>query len=347
MTRYAAVTELLIDKCQQDYAAGLDLAHSIPSLSGDEVALVVAESLEADDVIHQPREILLEHARTGTLTDWSMAVLAEMLFVWAEDANPQEDIFAATRRDEYEALAWNALEHTITSPTASPTLWYEQIYFEVSRHYLGSNDNRAIDFLQRGLLYDIDFYQARNAINFLRDLAEAHLSLDQLATGLNLFTHILRFQPGDIWTYNAIALSFDRFGLTELGTAATRRGLLLFEQVGEPAELRPQLTSSLEDMRQAARQGRETEVTPPLIDDFRQALELPFDTPPVGGVVDLCRQLLPDFDRIPRKTRKPAPQLPAVVGAAPRSKPGRNDPCWCGSGKKYKNCHLKNDMGRE
>ena len=22
---------------------------------------------------------------------------------------------------------------------------------------------------------------------------------------------------------------------------------------------------------------------------------------------------------------------------------GRNDPCWCGSGKKYKKCHLKSD----
>src|SRR5450759_802013 len=24
-------------------------------------------------------------------------------------------------------------------------------------------------------------------------------------------------------------------------------------------------------------------------------------------------------------------------------KPGRNDPCWCGSGKKYKKCHLDSD----
>ena len=24
-------------------------------------------------------------------------------------------------------------------------------------------------------------------------------------------------------------------------------------------------------------------------------------------------------------------------------KPGRNDPCWCGSGKKYKKCHLGAD----
>jgi preprotein translocase subunit SecA len=26
----------------------------------------------------------------------------------------------------------------------------------------------------------------------------------------------------------------------------------------------------------------------------------------------------------------------------PRRKPGRNDPCWCGSGKKYKHCHYPN-----
>ncbi len=30
--------------------------------------------------------------------------------------------------------------------------------------------------------------------------------------------------------------------------------------------------------------------------------------------------------------------------AGPRGeKPGRNDPCWCGSGKKYKKCHLGED----
>jgi uncharacterized protein YchJ len=25
------------------------------------------------------------------------------------------------------------------------------------------------------------------------------------------------------------------------------------------------------------------------------------------------------------------------------ARPGRNDPCWCGSGKKYKKCHLPSD----
>ena len=25
---------------------------------------------------------------------------------------------------------------------------------------------------------------------------------------------------------------------------------------------------------------------------------------------------------------------------------GRNDPCWCGSGKKYKKCHLQSDSAK-
>ena len=29
--------------------------------------------------------------------------------------------------------------------------------------------------------------------------------------------------------------------------------------------------------------------------------------------------------------------------STPERKPRRNEPCWCGSGKKYKNCHLRQD----
>jgi len=38
--------------------------------------------------------------------------------------------------------------------------------------------------------------------------------------------------------------------------------------------------------------------------------------------------------RIPQAQSAPLP---------PRKKPGRNDPCWCGSGKKYKQCHMRED----
>ena len=35
------------------------------------------------------------------------------------------------------------------------------------------------------------------------------------------------------------------------------------------------------------------------------------------------------------------------MSTPPVKKPGRNDPCWCGSGKKYKQCHLKQDQEEE
>jgi hypothetical protein len=35
--------------------------------------------------------------------------------------------------------------------------------------------------------------------------------------------------------------------------------------------------------------------------------------------------------------------LEQSVGSASSDRPGRNDRCWCGSGKKYKTCHLRSD----
>jgi preprotein translocase subunit SecA len=56
-------------------------------------------------------------------------------------------------------------------------------------------------------------------------------------------------------------------------------------------------------------------------------------------------------------TRPPAPPVRQIqtnrsdggnqpVRASSKSEVGRNDPCWCGSGKKYKQCHLREDQGR-
>jgi preprotein translocase subunit SecA len=57
-------------------------------------------------------------------------------------------------------------------------------------------------------------------------------------------------------------------------------------------------------------------------------------------------------------TRPPAPPVRQIqtnrsdggsqqpVRAASKGQLGRNDPCWCGSGKKYKQCHMRDDAGR-
>jgi preprotein translocase subunit SecA len=36
-------------------------------------------------------------------------------------------------------------------------------------------------------------------------------------------------------------------------------------------------------------------------------------------------------------------RAPVAVAEDAKRKPGRNDPCWCGSGKKYKKCHGKDE----
>lgn len=53
-----------------------------------------------------------------------------------------------------------------------------------------------------------------------------------------------------------------------------------------------------------------------------------------------------------RKARRPTPsQPPGAIGdalaspGAPGRKLGRNERCWCGSGLKYKRCHLDEDAG--
>jgi hypothetical protein len=46
-----------------------------------------------------------------------------------------------------------------------------------------------------------------------------------------------------------------------------------------------------------------------------------------------------------RRSRLATVPLPSV--SPPARKPGRNEPCWCGSGKKYKRCHLDSDQAAE
>jgi preprotein translocase subunit SecA len=47
--------------------------------------------------------------------------------------------------------------------------------------------------------------------------------------------------------------------------------------------------------------------------------------------------------------RRPEPAIPRAKIPSPahvpseRKRLGRNDPCWCGSGKKYKHCHMRQD----
>jgi preprotein translocase subunit SecA len=45
----------------------------------------------------------------------------------------------------------------------------------------------------------------------------------------------------------------------------------------------------------------------------------------------------------PAATPAAAPEEPVKQTVRADKRPGRNDPCWCGSGKKYKACHMRED----
>jgi len=86
-----------------------------------------------------------------------------------------------------------------------------------------------------------------------------------------------------------------------------------------------------------------------------------------------AREVIAEAPRPPRQMVEQHPEAqtfggggaPAASGGAPRAgeapsaapqahepvrsahRPGRNDPCWCGSGKKYKKCHMPSDEGVE
>jgi len=51
--------------------------------------------------------------------------------------------------------------------------------------------------------------------------------------------------------------------------------------------------------------------------------------------------------RRPMRAVRPGAEAPArqaPARSAAKERPGRNDPCWCGSGKKYKHCHMQEDL---
>ena len=351
-SRYQCVTTGVIEALQRAYRAGADLGQVIPDIDADEAAVIVAETLEADRVWTQsvPPERFLQDAAKGPLSDFKRAVLAEIAFHVSDvgrDHNNKDE------QGKWWAIAMASLNEIAKSPTASPLLWYEDIYLELAYAMQGDPNRESIRWAKCALAHDLRYYEGRNALSLLRDLAEMHIAVGDLDKGLMMLTALLRHTPDDIWLYNVMAISFDRYGLTEIGAQATRRGLELMDAQGDPEKLRQQLQNSLEDMHNSQRRGREAEVKPEALADLRAALALDFKSGQPRDLDAVCRELAPDLDSIPlkrpmRPSDLPLPNVTTIAQRTgpPERKPNRNDPCWCGSGKKYKHCHMADDQKR-
>ena len=140
---------------------------------------------------------------------------------------------------------------------------------------------------------------------------------------------------------------------TDLGIEVAQRGLELVDAAGDPEELHAQFIDILDSLHRSEKRGRESEVDPTVVAEFRAALALDFDAGWQQPIVELCRELVPDLEQVPvngppEMLDLPLPNAPGRHRRSHRAdrRLGRNDPCWCGSGKRYEHCHMWLDRGK-
>jgi tetratricopeptide (TPR) repeat protein len=312
-SRYLIVSESVIDQLQRDYFAGRELGGSFPHIDATKAAVIVAESLEADQLLKDLPERLSKERPPGQqpkqLSDWSLATMAELFFEVVDVAREDGDEEA---QRHWWALGWTMLEEVSKSPTASPLLWYEDIYFDVGHQMRITGEPEAVDFFKRALAHSLHHDEGANADALLLDLAETYLWVSELDRGLGMFAALLRNDPSDVWACNVMALSLARFGLADLGVEATRRGLELIEATRDPEKLHDQFVDALQDTGESEGRGRETQVSPDVLAELRAALALDFDADAGEGrpIDELCRELVPDLDQVPVKRPPEKPDLP-------------------------------------
>jgi tetratricopeptide (TPR) repeat protein len=347
-SRYGCVAEGLIDRLQQAFLQGRDLGPPLSSLDADTAAVIVAETLEADRIWNAgPEQILSREFVGGKMSDFKRAALAEILFGVADVAREMED---PDSQEQWWAAAMATLQEAAESPTASPMLWYEDLYVDLGDAMRNGGERAALDWYKRGLAHNLRYDEGSNAIALLLDLAETYMRVGEPDAGLRLFAGLLRHDPTEIWIYNTMAFSLLDAALTEVSVEAVQRGLQLLDQQGDPDDLRDQLTERLEELRTHKGQAHSAEVTPAALAELREALALDFDGGQPRPIETLCRTLVPDLAQVPVKRPLTADDIPLPDRAEylrslqpAAHKPGRNDPCWCVSGKKYKHCHLRSD----
>jgi hypothetical protein len=327
MSRFAAVTAGVIDTCQNG------LGTSIPGLDASLVAVITEESLEADSLLTRSSQELLALDFEG-LSDWSLAVLADLYsHVEKKYLAKLEDLRSRTRQEletlaivrtdlarigdvvdeelasaaaRLRRLSIDALTRVVDSPTASPMLWYQDIFDELARHHRDGKAGCATDLQLRCLAHDVRLHGGHNARNLLLELGELWFRAGEGERNLRLLVGLLEDDPADIWTYNWIAVFCDRVGLAELPVEAARQGLRLIERTGDTQKLEQQLRDRLDKEPQS---GSDEAVArwPEAFGALRAALGRSFDAGTRLPILDLCRKLVPEFDTVPVKRPREAP----------------------------------------
>ena len=346
MSRFSSVTESVIDACQGDYLAGRPPNYTVSHLTLAKARIIVAESLEADALLTLGLEELVARLEEP-IGDWGLVVAYEMVTALAEMGRKRGEA-TQEQLDALQQVGLSLLERVLDSPAASPLVWYDEVFSEVAQEYIRKGDPHGVELRIRQLAHILRFDSSlsRDGSNIsfvLRDLADAFLSIGEYERGLALYAALVRNDPTDIWVYNSFVLTADDVGLPRVGAEAARRGLALLDAEGDPEKIRGQIAKQLQRLEAGSGADREDELPAAALIDLRAALKSDFVPGPQLPWADFARALVPELADVYVKAPPVAPDLPTLSTTAIRTKLGRNDPCWCGSGKKYKYCHMAED----
>jgi tetratricopeptide (TPR) repeat protein len=307
-TRYQQIEETVIEELQRTLAAGGDLYRVAPWISYQNKRIILAETLDADQLVSlTAHRLSMEDPEVGPMTDFKRAALAEMLL------EAPLDVVGSSAGAPHEARGLALLEEAATSPHASPSLAYGPLYRDLAEGALLDDDPVALDWLRRALAHSLRYHKGEDVLFDLIDLASAYMQLGYLDTGLNILTRLLQHDPGNIWIYRFIATGFQVLGLTALGLRGASRGITLLDETDDPEDLRDDFYMAQIQLQTSARKGRESEISPEMLEAFEAALHLDSGAGEPRSPQELYDELVPAGDKVPVKAPLRFEDLPEEV----------------------------------
>ncbi len=359
-SRYARLTTEAIDHCIEVVRDATEVLHGDPLFDAADFIIAARELLEAEQLLAEKGADLAE-GDLSAFSDWTLACIAHGMEQAAsglrERGNP--DMANQVRARELSALCRLA-----ESPWRSPLVSYPDVFSTLLNESGARRSAAGLRYQLAYIVHDLDQQKGVNVLSGLRDLGWVYHLRGDRERAVEIFVKLLRHDPGNVWTHDTIAWVFAG-ELPELARAAAQRAL---ELIGNEDTLRivPQLRRCIAELA-----GKQDGARPANAQALLEALRL---SPAEGKKVSLqrlCKAIAPETDSVVKKVRPPLPDIPTLrslrdgLASLPRPAPrqptpsttpvaparpsalkvappdiraGRNDPCPCGSGQKFKKC---------
>jgi hypothetical protein len=330
-SRYARLSPAMLDHCVETVRDGNEAIEGKRFFDAADFILSARGLLEAEQLLETKGHDMAE-GELGSAGDWALACVADALQHASVTFRERGNTAVA---DRLRARELTMLRRIANSPWCSPLVLYNDVFSGLVDDCRRRRDPAGLIFQAGYLVNDLEREKGANVMGGLRALGWLYFSLGDRERATDIFTRLLRHDPGDVWTHNEIAcglarqlqeyadeLDGKRDGPRPANTNALLEALRLAPAEQKAMTLRQLCRSVAPETAEVEKKVRE-----PLPD------------------AAALRQLREDLRNLPRpapKRSSPPPVAAAPVRTppptAPGTKIGRNDRCPCGSGKKYKRC---------